>query len=58
LENRIDSADDWSQNVVGTITGRELPDEWIIVSAHYDRWWQTAQDNCAVSQACSSSRVC
>ena len=47
LENRIDSGDGLSQNVVGTLTGSEFPDEWIIVSAHYDRWWQSAQDNCA-----------
>jgi Zn-dependent M28 family amino/carboxypeptidase len=45
LENRIDSVDAWSQNVVRTITGSELPDEWIIVSARYDRWRQAAQDN-------------
>jgi Zn-dependent M28 family amino/carboxypeptidase len=47
LENRIDSGDGMSQNVVGTITGSEFPDEYIIVSAHYDRWWVAAQDNCA-----------
>ena len=47
LENRIDSGDGWSQNVVGTITGSEFPDEYVVVSAHYDRWWQSAQDNCA-----------
>ena len=45
LENRIDVADGFSQNVVGTITGTERPDEWIIVSAHYDRWFEAAQDN-------------
>jgi hypothetical protein len=47
LENRIDVADGFSQNVVGTIRGSELPNEWIMVSAHYDRWWQSANDNCA-----------
>jgi Zn-dependent M28 family amino/carboxypeptidase len=46
LENRIDSGDGISHNVIGTITGTEFPDEWIILSAHYDRWWQSAQDNC------------
>ena len=45
LENRIDVADGTSQNVVATITGTELPDEWIVVSAHYDRWFQAAADN-------------
>ena len=47
LENRIDSADDRSQNIIGTIKGSELPDEWLLVAAHYDRWWQSANDNCA-----------
>lgn len=45
LENRIDVADGTSQNVVATILGTELPDEWIVVSAHYDRWFQAAADN-------------
>ncbi|MGD1094383.1 MAG: M28 family peptidase [Bryobacteraceae bacterium] len=47
LENRIDSGDGLSQNVIGTIAGSEFPDEWVIVSAHYDRWWVAAQDNCS-----------
>jgi Iap family predicted aminopeptidase len=47
LENRIDSGDGMSQNVVGTIRGSEFPDEYVVVSAHYDRWWVAAQDNCA-----------
>ncbi len=47
LENRIDSGDGVSQNVIGTIRGSEFPDEWVIVSAHYDRWWVAAQDNCS-----------
>jgi Zn-dependent M28 family amino/carboxypeptidase len=46
LENRIDSGDGLSHNVIGAITGSEFPDEWVILSAHYDRWWQSAQDNC------------
>ena len=46
LENRIDSGDGFSQNVIGTIAGTEFPDQWVVVSAHYDRWWQSAQDNC------------
>ncbi len=47
LENRIDSADGISQNVVGILSGTEFPDEWVMVSAHYDRWWVAAQDNCS-----------
>jgi Peptidase family M28/PA domain len=47
LENRIDVADDTSQNIIGTITGSVLPNEWLLVAAHYDRWWQSAVDNCS-----------
>ena len=45
LENRVDVDYGVSENVIGMIRGREYPDEWIIVSAHHDRWWQGAQDN-------------
>ena len=45
LENRIDVSDGQSQNVVAMIRGAELPDEWIAVTAHYDRWFTGAQDN-------------
>ena len=45
LENRIDVSDGQSQNVVATIRGSEQPDEWIAVTAHYDRWFTGAQDN-------------
>jgi Zn-dependent M28 family amino/carboxypeptidase len=45
LENRVDVSDGHSQNVVGIIRGSELPDEWAMVAAHYDRWFQGAGDN-------------
>jgi hypothetical protein len=45
LENRIESSDGTSYNVIGTLTGTQFPDEWIMVSAHYDRWWHSANDN-------------
>jgi hypothetical protein len=45
LESRIDSSDGTSHNVIGTLKGTEFPDEWVIVSAHYDRWWHSANDN-------------
>ncbi len=45
LENRIDSSDGTSSNVIATIKGSEFPDEWIMVSAHYDRWWHAANDD-------------
>ncbi len=45
LENRVDVEYGVSENVIGMIRGTEYPDEWIIVSAHHDRWWQGAQDD-------------
>ncbi len=45
LSNRVDVEYGSSENVIGMIRGREYPDEWIIVSAHHDRWWQGAQDD-------------
>src|SRR5882672_3745411 len=32
-------------NVVGKITGRELPDEWVIVGSHRDAWTFGASDS-------------
>ena len=32
------------QNVVGTFTGSEHPDEWIIMGAHFDAWVHGASD--------------
>ncbi len=34
-----------SQNVVGEIRGSERPDEWIVISGHYDSWFGGAIDN-------------
>jgi hypothetical protein len=45
LESRIDSSDGTSYNVIGTLKGAEFPEEWVMVSAHYDRWWHSANDN-------------
>ncbi|HEY0341769.1 MAG TPA: M28 family metallopeptidase, partial [Steroidobacteraceae bacterium] len=45
LESRADVSDGHSQNVIGVLHGTELPDEWVVVSAHYDRWFQGAGDN-------------
>jgi hypothetical protein len=47
LENRIDVADGQSSNVIATITGSDFPDEWITVSAHHDRWFKSAVDDCS-----------
>jgi Peptidase family M28 len=45
VENRVDRAPGTSENVLGVLRGKELPDEWIVVSAHHDRWYHAAQDN-------------
>ena len=33
------------RNVVGTLRGRERPQEWVILGAHYDSWTVGAVDN-------------
>lgn len=33
------------RNVVGTLRGREQPEEWVILGAHYDSWTAGAVDN-------------
>jgi hypothetical protein len=43
----VDVADGLSSNVVATIPGAEYPDEWITVSAHHDRWFKSAVDDCS-----------
>ena len=45
LDNRADVSDGQSRNVIGEIRGTEFPDEWVVLSAHYDRWFQGAADN-------------
>lgn len=45
LENRMDMDDGESQNVIGKIIGHEFPEEYIMISAHYDRWFKAAADN-------------
>lgn len=45
LESRADVVDGRSRNVIAQMRGTEFPDEWVVVSAHYDRWFQGAADN-------------
>ena len=45
LENRADVSDGTSRNVVALMRGSDFPDEYVVVSAHYDRWFQGAADN-------------
>jgi hypothetical protein len=47
IENRIDVEDGFSENVIGVVRGSEAPDEWITVSAHHDRWFKSAVDDCS-----------
>jgi hypothetical protein len=36
-----------STNVIATVRGAEFADEWLTVSAHHDRWFNGAVDDCA-----------
>ncbi len=45
LESRAQVADGTSRNVVARIRGSERADEYVLVSAHYDRWFEGAADN-------------
>ena len=47
LENRVDVADGVSTNVIGEVRGSDAPDEWVTVSAHHDRWFKAAVDDCS-----------
>lgn len=43
---KVDQKRDFERvyNVVGTLTGSEYPDEWIILGCHYDAWGHGATD--------------
>jgi hypothetical protein len=45
LEGSVDIQDGRSQTVVGVLEGGEQPDQWVMASAHYDRWFRGALDN-------------
>ena len=45
LESSVDIHDGTSRNVVGVIEGSEFPDQWVMTSAHYDRWFTGGLDN-------------
>jgi Iap family predicted aminopeptidase len=45
LESSVDIRDGTSRNVVGVIEGSEYPDQWVMTSAHYDRWFRGGLDN-------------
>jgi hypothetical protein len=45
LSNRVDVRYGFSENVIGRLAGREVPDEFLAVTSHHDRWHQGAQDN-------------
>ncbi|MBM4219767.1 MAG: M28 family peptidase [Gammaproteobacteria bacterium] len=45
LESAVDVRDGQSRNVVGVLQGSENPDQWVMTSAHYDRWFRGGLDN-------------
>lgn len=45
LEGSVDVRDGQSRNVVGVLQGSEFPDQWVMTSAHYDRWFRGGLDN-------------
>ena len=45
LQNRVDASYGRSQNVMGIVRGSEFPDEWVLISGHYDRWFNSDFDN-------------
>ncbi len=45
ISNRVDAGYGFSENVIGRLTGTEVPDEFVAVTSHHDRWHQGAQDN-------------
>ena len=45
LSNRVDVGYGVSENVIGRLKGTEVPEEFIAVTSHHDRWHQGAQDN-------------
>lgn len=45
LEGSVDIRDGESRNVVGVLQGSEFPDQWVMTSAHYDRWFRGGLDN-------------
>jgi Iap family predicted aminopeptidase len=64
LENHMQVGDGVSRNVVATLRGTEHPDEWVVVSGHFDRWFQGALDDTSgaaavleVARAFTAARV-
>ena len=45
LESGVDIRDGQSRNVLGVLEGSEYPDQWVMTSAHYDRWFRGGLDN-------------
>jgi Peptidase family M28/PA domain len=45
VENHMQVGDGSSRNIVATLRGTDRPDEWVMVSAHFDRWFQGALDD-------------
>jgi len=45
LEGSVEIRDGHSRNVIGVLEGSEHPDQWVMSSAHYDRWFRGGLDN-------------
>lgn len=45
LDNHMQVGDGTSRNVVAMLRGTDYPDEWVVVSAHFDRWFQGSLDD-------------
>jgi hypothetical protein len=51
LSSSMELRDGHSRNVLALIEGSEYPDQWVLVSAHYDRWFRGGLDNVAGTAA-------
>lgn len=45
MENHVGIGDGISRNVIATLRGTQYPEEWVMVSGHFDRWFQGAADD-------------
>lgn len=45
LNNHVVVGDGTSRNVIATLRGTQRPDEWVMVSGHFDRWFRGAADD-------------
>ena len=51
LSASMELRDGRSRNVLALIEGSDYPEQWVLVSAHYDRWFRGGLDNVAGTAA-------